>query len=69
MTTTYLTFREAIAYANAIGIKTERNTDDSVILELANSEELHFQSNYEEDLSDDTPGEGIAPPSAILVTL
>ncbi len=67
----HMKFAEAIAYVNEIGILEELpkySIGDGDGLKLVNGETLVSFSNYGEDYSDVTPGDGIQPPSFILFT-
>jgi hypothetical protein len=65
----FVTFREAILLANRVGIRGERNCYDKMeaVLDLEDGSSLHFESNYDEDYSEDTPGNGVQFPSVYLV--
>ena len=57
-----MTFKQAIEIASKVGIELEEQLYDATVLVLKDGTELYFISEYEGDLSEDTPGNGIQPP-------
>lgn len=61
-----MTFKDAILICNTVGIVeegTDYNHSGDVWLKLADGSVMVFSSEYEEDYSDVTPGEGLQPPT------
>ncbi len=57
-----MTFKQAIEIASKVGIELEEQLYDATLLVLKDGTEMYFISEYEDDYSDDTPGNGISPP-------
>jgi hypothetical protein len=60
----YMRFKEAMELANRIGIVGDEVGDERfVYVNLKDGSRIRVESNYEEDWSDVTPGNGIEPPT------
>ncbi len=61
-----ISFSEAAEILKKVKVVSEDSDESNVVLILADGRKLRFSSNYEDDWSPNTPGNGIQPPTVEL---